>query len=87
MYSLLHQLESEQKRTAARTEDDDWLDGVRTGQQAEKRLLIDRLHWLIDPHSKAVDLRVSGPLVARLNEQYKDSYSDKDKHPRRGDDS
>jgi len=77
-------MESEQaKRTTRPHEGDDWLDGVRTGQQAEKRLLIERLHWILDPTSEAVDLQHAGPLVARLNERltegddgYKDGYKD-----------
>ena len=68
VYALLHQMESEQAKTQPRSEADDWLDGVRTGQQTEKQLLIVRLHWVLDPDSKAVDLDDAGPLVARLNE-------------------
>lgn len=70
MYALLHQMESEQARTRARTEGDEWLDGVRTGQQAEKRLLLVRLHWVLDPTSEAVDFNLAGPLVTRLNQRH-----------------
>jgi len=76
VYAVLHQLESEQARRHAPHEADDWLDGVKTGSQAEKRLLILRLHWILDPHSEAVDLKDAGPLVARLNERHVKGYDD-----------
>lgn len=69
MYALLHQMESEQRRRVPKSEADDWLDGVKTGEQAEKARLIVRLHWLIDPNSKAVDMENSGLLTARLNQR------------------
>lgn len=69
VYALLHQLESEQHRRHNQHEPDDFLDGVASGTQAVKRQMIERLHWVLDPTSEAVDLGRAGPLIARLNQR------------------
>lgn len=80
-------MEREQERHKPKSEGDDWLDGVSTGRQVEKRELIGRLHWILDPSTQVDDLKDSGPLVARLNERqdpaggkgradYRDGYDD-----------
>ena len=74
VYAVLHQLESEQERRQAEHEASDWFDGVETGCQAEKRLLIERLHWILDPTSIAVDMTLAGPLVTRLNERHTEGF-------------
>lgn len=70
VYAVLHQMESEQLRRKGKDEGDDWLDGVSTGRQAEKRELIERLHWILDTSTHVVDLTLAGPLVTRLNERH-----------------
>ena len=68
VYAVLHMLESECEKRDEAAHDGEWLEGVHSGQQAEKRLLIKRLHWVLDPLSKAV-LMIAPPLVKRLNER------------------
>lgn len=69
VYAVLHQMEGEQHRQHNEHEPDDFLDGVASGTQAANRQLIERLHWVLDPTSEAVDHGRAGPLIARLNER------------------
>ncbi len=68
MYSVLHQIESELNNDLSRTGDDDFLEGVRSGIRAEKRSVLERLHWIVDPDTEVIDLRRAGTLIRRLNE-------------------
>lgn len=66
VYALVHQLESELERRRDH-EADDFIAGVKAGQQAEKRTLLERLHWVLDPETWTEDLRDADELVRRLN--------------------
>jgi hypothetical protein len=62
-------VESELNNDLSSTRSDDFLEGVRAGVRAEKRSALERLHWIIDPDTEAVDIERAGPLIARLNER------------------